>query len=460
MASAGGLATATERRNDALKLSRWAQFAIELFLLVSVFAMFMEFGLRYLGDSKYSMLVSENLLYDHTLAVDEHSVRPDPPYTLRNNRQLPLPYQMEVVGGELFYLYPIGSSVLSIPFVALMNMAGVSAHTPYGRYNQEGDRRIQGTLAALLMAILTVVFFRTALLLLPISWSLVLSIGAAFGTQIWSSASRVLWSHTWMILLFGIAIYMMLSEEEHQVPGHPIILATILSSAYFVRPTSAIPIAAISLYILMFRSKEFPALAITGAAWFLTFVYCSWRAFGKLLPDYYLFHLSSGHSLEAILGDLVSPSRGLFVFVPGCAFGLALMVYYWRELSHRRVAILSLVVVTALVFAISADPNWWGGHCYGARLTTDLIPWLFLWAVLGCEALLNDHRVTVRHATVALGLLTIVVGAFMNGRGALSPAANDWVNGPPDVDQEPGRVWDWSDPQFLAGLWRRSEHPR
>ena len=100
---------------------------------------------------------------------------------------------------------------------------------------------------------------------------------------------------------------------------------------------------------------------------------------------------------------------------------------------------------------LTANPNWWGGHCYGARLTTDVIPWVFLLAVLGSRCLVSEQRSSVKHFAMACGLLTLVIGAYINGRGALSQSANDWVNGPPeDVDQKPARVWDWSHPQFLS----------
>jgi len=30
-----------------------------------------------------------------------------------------------------------------------------------------------------------------------------------------------------------------------------------------------------------------------------------------------------------------------------------------------------------------------------------------------------------------------------------------WNNSPVDVDEAPGRVWDWTDPQFLRGVVRK-----
>src|ERR1700676_3180903 len=190
------------------------QSAIEILLLFSVFAIFAIFGLHGMTDGKYSMLVSENLLRNRSFEFDGLSMPRLQPFALPGYMANGYPYQIEEKHGKLLYAYPVGSSVLSIAFVALMNMAGVSAHTPEGGYNEAGEQVIQGAVAALLMAVLTVVFFRTALLLLPLSWSVVLALGGAFSTQIWSTASRVLWSHTWQILLLGLAVYMLVAQEE------------------------------------------------------------------------------------------------------------------------------------------------------------------------------------------------------------------------------------------------------
>lgn len=435
-------------------------FEIEIILLLSVFAIFVSFGRHGMTDSKYSMLLTENLLHHRSFEFEGRSMPRLAPFARPGYQQNGYPYQIEETHGKVLYAYPVGSSVLSIPFVAALNFAGVSARSPDGSYNEDGEELIQRIIAALLMASLTVVFFRTAHLLLPLSWSIVLALGGAFSTQIWSTASRVLWSHTWQLFLIGLAIYVLLEQDERQSRGRPIILATVLSLAYFVRPTSSIPIAAITGYVLIFRRKNFLALALTGGAWLMMFVAYSWIVSGQPLPSYYLFHLSSDHFWEAIAGDLISPSRGLFVYVPSTAFVLLLLGYYWRMLSDRPLVVLSLIVIVVHTCVVATDPNWWGGHCYGARMTIDSIPWFFLLAVFASRGLQHEHRSGAKKFAVTLGVLTLVVGAAINGRGALSQSANDWVNGPPaDVDQMPQRVWDWSHPQFLAWT-QRAERDR
>ena len=213
--------------------ARENQSAIEVILFLAAFAIFVIFGLHGMTDAKYSMLVSENLLHHHSFAIQDGTIPRMLPSANPEYKPNGYPYQMEVSRGKVLYAYPIGSSILSLPFVAFMNVFGISALTPDGVYDEAGEEILQEALAALLMAVLTIIFFRTALLMLPLFWSTVLAVGGVFSTQIWSTASRVLWSHTWEIFLLGIAIYLLAAEEERQDRGRPILLATLLAWAYY-----------------------------------------------------------------------------------------------------------------------------------------------------------------------------------------------------------------------------------
>src|SRR5437764_13159531 len=75
---------------------------------------------RVMTDSNYSMLLSENLLKYHTFEMDH--------YKLVRQKQLAdgqmvdvFDYQLEEINGHIFYFLPPGTSVLSVPFIALMN---------------------------------------------------------------------------------------------------------------------------------------------------------------------------------------------------------------------------------------------------------------------------------------------------------------------------------------------------
>src|SRR5262249_50521754 len=145
--------------------------------------------------------------------------------------------------GRLYYYHPPGSSVLSVPYVAVMDLFGFSSINSDGTYNLGNEMELQGILAGLLMALAAVIFYFTARLILPVSWSAVIALSTAFGTPVWSTLSRGVWSDTWGVFLFSIIILLLLADAVGARKVNAIVLATLLAWTYFVRPTNSIPIA-------------------------------------------------------------------------------------------------------------------------------------------------------------------------------------------------------------------------
>lgn len=197
--------------------------------------------------------------------------------------------------------------------------------------------------------------------------------------------------------------------------------------------------------------------ALTGLAWFTGFVIYSWFTYEKLIPDYYLDSRISINSIATALpAILISPSRGLFIFVPALIFVFYLLIRYWTTIPYARLAILSLSIVTIQTVLVALWPVWWGGYSYGPRLLADAIPWLALLAILGCAARLRSaNNAKFSRAEIATALSLLALSIAINGRGAISVATATW-NVEVDIDRHPERVWNWSNPQFMAGvLWKR-----
>ena len=416
-----------------------------------------------LSDARYSMLLSDSILLDHSTHLNRYQfpapiqessrcVSPPGPIQLSYT-----PYQLDRIDGNIAYCYPNGSSILSIPFVGAMNLLGVYPYDPDDHYNLGNEELIQRILAALLMAGFTLVVFRTALLVLSIPPSVLIAVGTAFGSQVWSTASRVMWAHTWLIFLGGLLTYELLRRERNADSPSPVIVATLLAWMYFVRPTGAVPLICITVYTFLFYRNGFIYYALTGLAWFAGFVIYSWFTFGKLIPDYYLDSRISTNSIAiALPAILISPSRGLFIFVPALIFVFYLLTRYWPTIPYARLAILSLSIVIIQTVLVALWPVWWGGFSYGPRLLADAIPWLALLAILGCAARLRSGDKFSR-AEIAAALSLLALSIVFNARGAISPATAEW-NQEVDIDRHPERAWNLSNPQFMAGLlWPRTK---
>lgn len=419
------------------------------------------------GDSKYSMLVSEGLLQHGTFRLDSYHIPRLPPKYGEDHIQNGDMYQLDVVGDHLYHFFPPGSPVLSAPYVALMNAFGVSAANPDQTFDEQGEETIQRSLAALLMALLALVFFKTSRLLLPVGWSALAALGSAFGTQIWSTASRAVWSQTWEALLLGVVVWMLLAEETNRRKLNPILLGSTLAWMYFVRPSSAVCVVAVTVYMFIFQRRLFLSYCLTGAMWLAGFVAYSWHNFHHVLPDYYMANrLQFGIFRVALAGNLISPSRGVFVFVPWLFFVVYLLVRFRRTQAFGHLVWLSVVIAAAQIIIASGFAHWWGGSSYGARMTTGIIPCCVLLGVLGLDAMRrHDHRAAqqqqaegpkawpLKHRAMLLaGALLLMLGILINGRGALSTDTAKWNDYPLNVDKRPERLWDWSYPQFAAGL--------
>jgi hypothetical protein len=431
-------------QNDSL-------LAVSLFVLT--FVVFWFSPIRQVTDSNYSMLLSESLLHHRSFRLDAYAIPRLTPRWHDNNFKNGEMYQIELIGPHLYYYLPPGSSVLSLPYVAWMNAFGVSASNPDGSYSPEGETRIETGLSTLLMAILASILFFTARLILPVTWSIAVAVGATFGTQIWSTASRALWSDTWAIFLLGVSLYLLLSDAVGRRRMSVILLATLLAWSYFVRPTNAISVVAISVYIFLARREYFGKFVLTGLMWLALFVVYSWTQFHQLLPNYFRpGRLSLGSFGTAFAGNLISPSRGLFIFVPVLLFVVYLLIRYRKTLPHRGLILVALPVIVVHLIVIAGFTPWNGGFCYGPRYTTGLVPWFVLLAILSVRGLLStQHSVTPR-VTIASGALLIALSIFMNARGATSYETWMWNVWPDNVDLVPQKIWDWRRPQFLAGL--------
>ncbi|MFN2514222.1 MAG: hypothetical protein ABR568_22760, partial [Pyrinomonadaceae bacterium] len=80
----------------------------------------------------------------------------------------------------------------------------------------------------------------------------------------------------------------------------------------------------------MYHRRLFIPYATVGAAWFSAFAVYSWYHFSQVLPNYYFVyqHFGSTPLWLALLGNLISPSRGLLVFVPVLFFVSYLLLRY------------------------------------------------------------------------------------------------------------------------------------
>lgn len=451
--------------------------------------------IRWVYDSQYSMLLSEQLVRHGSFDLRPYFPQDpvDPEHFPGTAAGAALPAYIETVTdstgiSRLYYRHPPGTSVLSAPAVGLLTLVGYSSVDANGLYDQSGEIAIQSVLAPVLMASLCAVAVLLAHQLLPVWPSIMVGLSLGFGTQVWSTASRSLWSHSWLIMLHALAVLLLLRDATGTRRVNGWLLGSLMAWSYFVRPSAAIAIAGIALYLLVTRRRAFIGYTVAGVAWFGGFVAYSWTHFGTTLPGYFqvswflqsygapggaapsagladgggsvlgtLTDMLTGTVVTGVVGSLISPSRGLLVFTPLVGFVVYLAIRHARTLRAPWLACLAAGIATAEWLLVATNLNWTGGHSYGPRMTTDLLPWVLVLAVLGLEAQYRRRpggTWFLAPADRIVAAVALVIGVALHSQGATEFNTAMWNGVPDNINDNQSRLWDWKRPQFLAGFRR------
>ena len=396
-------------------------------------------------DSKWSLYLSMSLLREGNLDLDEYEG------IIAKNGY----FAVKRVDGHLRSIFPVGTPVLTAPLVYL---AGLFYKRTLGMelndyMRLKPPRGLEVFIASIIVTLAAMVIYRTARLLLGDFKRAVLAVFIfAFCTSAWSTASRGLWQHGPSMLFLSLSLYLFLLGERGR-PRAVILAGFTLACAYVIRPTNAIPLALFTLYVTWrYRRQLLPFLGFAALV-LVPFVLYNRHVYGTFLSPYYAPEriLTNPRFLEALAGTLFSPARGLFVYSP--VLLLALVGVYVKRRRGIFTAFDALLLAVLLLHwtAISGFRHWWGGHGFGPRLFSDMIP-LFIYFLLFALDAIPDRPLgrRVLYTTAFAGL--VLASFFINLQGAVNKEVYTWNWRPVNVDTHAERLWDWHDIQFLRGI--------
>jgi hypothetical protein len=183
------------------------------------------------------------------------------------------------------------------------------------------------------VALATALMYLIARRFVGIGSSIFLALIFAFATSMWSTASRALWQHGPSVLLLATALYLTLAAPRRALSAFA--TGLVLAFAYLVRPTNSISFAFFGLYHLVNDRRRLWFYALGALAVLVPYAAQNLSAYGNVFPpySYQLFErLGTPAAVgEALLGTLISPNRGLFVFTPVFIFAL-----YGGQLAAAR----------------------------------------------------------------------------------------------------------------------------
>lgn len=361
--------------------------------------------------------------------------------------------------GRIHSIFPMGGQLLSLPSMIILD-----AVLPELRGTTLADvlielpprdplvLKIHLINAALLVALSAGVVYLIGREALRPPYALVLTATYAFGTSAYSTASRALWQHGPSMLALSVVLLLLLRARNNpeliKFAGLPV------AAAFIIRPTNSVTVLVVTLYVLLFYRKQLAGYLMFALLLAVPFVLWNLSLYDSLLPPYFSAgRLGAPTMGEALLGNLVSPARGLLVFSPVfilVPIGIAIQVINgrWSRLDWAVGAILALHLLV-----ISSFPHWWAGHSFGPRFFADMLPFLVYLVIPVLEVVQSGgFPAAVRVVLGGLYIALALAGIAIHTHGAISVATIGWNSLPVDVDKHPDRLWDWSDLQFMRGL--------
>ena len=337
------------------------------------------------GDTRPTERVAASLVESFDFDLDEYP-EVTPPFARRS-------------GDHSVSIYPVLSAVLATPlFAACSGLIALD----------ETGTALAGKLAAALFSSLAAVFFFRALACrVPIAEARTAALLLALGTSVWST-SQALWQHPAAVLFLSLALWFVLKAEDDDAwagrAGLPLALAVA------ARHADVALVATLAIGIAVRWPRRIPsfltwALApvLFVAAYQFKYFGAPWRTgFSGALASRFSESLATG-----LPGLLFSPAKGLFVFTPVALVAVVGLFGVLRR-GERWLPIVLGSACLAHLLLIGSWSEWHGGESFGPRMTTDLLPILFVFLPAGFEALprLATSLAAISVAVQALGAFT------------------------------------------------------
>lgn len=307
-------------------------------------------------------------------------------------------------GAHALPVFPWGAPLLAAPFAALGEAVGISP--PDAR-----SVTVIGKLAAAAAAATSVFFvFLLSARIAGRRWAIVSASLYAFGTATWPVSGGGLWQHGPAQALLAAMLYVVWPSRTRAASAT---WAGLLGSgAALVRVQDAAFAAAAGAYLAQRRLLR-PFLVASVPA-VVAYVGVSLVLYGTPISEQYGIFYRTGDAVIGVLGNLVSPSRGIFVLSPFLVLAASALVQRARVADAIGVMLRWQLAAAAMVLvAHGSYVDWMGGHTYGNRYLADTLPLL----AAGLALWLRRHHRSrpARWLLAALSLPAVAVA----GIGAL-----------------------------------------
>jgi hypothetical protein len=288
-------------------------------------------------------------------------------------------------------------------------------------------------------------------------------LAASLGSDLWVVGSQALWQHGPAALALICALALL-----HPGPASRprLVLAGLATSFLFASRLIDVVFAAVIVGWLVRTQPRglcwfLPApllvaiILLSYNIWFFGLMLGGQAQLERLHPQVHgLPGMWSGSFMEGAAGTLFSPNRGLLVFSPWIAVALVTTILpaVARKLAPYRLVCWLLWGLVPFFILLSKYAVWWGGHCFGPRYWTDVVPFFAILLAFGLDWMWARSRLLL-----ALSAVTILFSIGVQALGAFCYPST-WNFHPANVDLHHERLWDWRDTE-LSRCWIENLKP-
>lgn len=336
-------------------------------------------------------------------------------------------------GNHFISFYPVGAPVLASPFYlpsAVGPMPG----------NSQFIADLEKFAAAFIIVLSVIVLYFAILPLTTRGMALLITAIYALATSSFSVSSQALWQHGPAQLCLTAALYCLVRGSKQprwsSFAGFPAALAVVC------RPTDALLVIPMGLYVLFHQTKKFPGFLLFTLPPILFQI--SYNNYYFDNPFHTQWRLNqegfwTTPFIDGLSGILFSPARGLFVYSPILVFSFVGIILCWTKPEFVLLRYLSIGAIANL-FLYSKFFMWWGGSTYGPRLLADLLPVLsfFFYPI-------KNFLASKPTKIIFIALMIFSIAAHAIGAYTYDPYFDSNLH----IDSSSNASWLWTDNQLI-----------
>lgn len=404
--------------------------------LLVFFVSFLSNNKYSLGDPQLTLLTSQQILSNGTINLYNYST------SLETNQFTDGIWKYTINDSlkQTYYSYPIGTSLVCIPFVWIANKLGMNMVV------YDHDMLLQSILASLTLVLIFYLLYRLAALFLTDEKSMFIAALIIFSSSLISSCGIALWSFNFEIIFILIGLIHYLKNKEN---SNFYLLGFLFFMAWLCRPSAILFITLFSVYISIHHTYKTFKIIIPIIILFIPFIIFSQSCFKTTIPFYYNpLHWNKMPTDSTLWVKFIASSfgisRGFWIYHP---FVILIFVgFLFQRVRTNKLYLMSIIWFVLHSIMVANQANWWGGWSYGPRLFTDAIIPIFIGLVL----ILSEYT-SIPKLMSTISLFLFCVGIYIHSYAGLYNIHTVSWNDFPNIDKYNKYYIETNNiPQFLA----------